>query len=77
MTGVAGSTLATAPTTTKDYQAAFNYAGGANPMRGKGQSATIEIGLDLTDLASELKDGEGTFFLKILQKSGSGVVNLV
>jgi hypothetical protein len=72
---VAASPTATAPTKTKDYQAAFNYAGGAIPMCGKAQSATIEIGLDLTDFAPELKDGAGTFFLKVLQKSGSGVVN--
>lgn len=75
MTGVANSTTATAPTKTKDYQGAFNYAGGAIPMCGKGQSSTIEIGLDLTDLDSVVAGGQGTFFLKIISKGGLGTVN--
>ncbi len=75
MTGVANSATASAPTKTKDYQGAFNYAGGSVPMCGSGKSSTIEIGLDLTDFQADVAGGQGTFFLKVITKSGSGTVN--
>jgi hypothetical protein len=75
MTGVANSSTATAPTSTMDYAGAFNYAGGALPMCGTGLSSTIEIGLDLTDFASVVSNGQGTFFLKIISTGGTGQVN--
>jgi hypothetical protein len=75
MTGVANSTTATAPTRQKDYAGAFNYAGGPAPLAGLGLSSTLEIGLDLTDLAADVDNGQGTFFLKIISKGGTGQVN--
>ncbi len=75
MTGAANSATATAPTATMDYAGAFNYAGGSLPMCGGGKSSTIEIGLDLTDFSSVVNGGQGTFFLKIISKGGTGQVN--
>jgi hypothetical protein len=74
MTGAAGSTTATQPSKSMDYGCAFNYAGGSAPMCGTGQSATIEIGLDLTDFDSVVAAGQGTFFLRIISKGGTGTV---
>jgi hypothetical protein len=74
-TGVAASTTATAPTTTTNYYALVNYTGGSNPMCGAGQSSTIELGLDLTDLDTIIPGGQGTFFLQVVSKGGTGQVN--
>jgi len=75
MTGVASSPTATTPTKTKDYQGAFNYGGGSLPMCGTGKSSTIEIGLDLTDFQADVSSGQGTFFLTVISKGGTGQVN--
>lgn len=77
MTGVAGSSSATSPTKTKDYAGAFNFAGGPNPMVGKGLSPTIEIGLDLTDFVPEITGKDAKFFLHVVSKGGSGQINSV
>jgi hypothetical protein len=77
MTGVAPSAAATAPTKTKDYAGAFNYAGGSYPMVGKGMSSTIEIGLDLTDFAPLLTGKDARFFFQVVSKGGSGKINSV
>jgi hypothetical protein len=75
MTGVASTSSATAPTSTMDYAGAFNFDGGSVPMCGSGQSSTIEIGLDLTDFSSVVSSGQGTFFLTVISKGGTGQVN--
>lgn len=77
MTGAAPSTSAAAPAKTKDYAGAFNFAGGALPMVGRGQSQTIEIGLDLTDFAPQLASGQGRLFLHVISKGGTGQINSV
>ncbi len=74
MTGAANSATATAPTKSMDYGCAFNYGGGGVPMCGIGQSSAIEIGLDLTDFDSVVAKGQGTFFLRIISKGGTGTV---
>jgi hypothetical protein len=71
-TGYSADVNATAPTAIKGYGAAFKKAGGANPMIGIGQSATIEIGLDVSDFVAKLPEGAGKIFLQI---SGAGTVN--
>ncbi|MDB5105928.1 MAG: hypothetical protein JWP91_3617 [Fibrobacteres bacterium] len=77
MTGVAPNAAATAPSKTKDYAGAFNFGGGAVPMMGKGQSGTIEIGLDLTDFASLITGKEARFFFNVVSKGGTGKINSV
>lgn len=77
MTGMAPASAATAPVRTKDYAGAFNYSGGAFPMLGKNQGATIEIGLDLTDFAPHITGGEARFFLQVVSKGGTGAINKV
>lgn len=74
MTGVANNMNATAPEFTKDYAGAFNYTGGSLPMLGRGLSSTIEIGLDLTDLAKHVTGSSAKFFLQIKSKGGTGQV---
>lgn len=69
MTGAAAGKTASAPTTTMDYQGAFNFAGGASSV------SNLEIGLDLTDLSSVVSGGEGTFFLKVISTGGTGTIN--
>jgi len=75
LTGAASSTTATAPSTTTNYYALVNYTGGSLPLCGGGQSSTIELGLDLTDFSSVLVNGQGTVFLQITSKGGTGQVN--
>jgi hypothetical protein len=75
MTGAANTTTATQPSMSKDCGNAFNYGGGSVPMCGSGKSSQMEIGFDLTDYASVVAAGQGTFFLKVLSKGGSGQVN--
>jgi hypothetical protein len=77
LTGIAPTANATAPTKTKDYAGAFNFAGGSVPMVGKGLSSTIEIGLDLTDFAPLISGKEARFFLQVVSKGGTGQINSV
>jgi hypothetical protein len=46
-------------------------------MCGSGKSSTIELGFDLTDFASVVAAGQGTFFFRAMSKGGSGTVNSV
>ena len=86
MTGFAASASATAPTTTKDYAGAFNFSGGLNPMVGRGQSATLEFGLDVTDFTAALEAAgavgamegkDARFFLHVVSKGGAGRIDKV
>jgi hypothetical protein len=77
MVGAANSTSATQPSVSKDCGNAFNYGGGSVPMCGSGKSSTIELGFDLTDFASVVANGQGTFFFRAMSKGGSGTVNSV
>jgi hypothetical protein len=54
---------------------AFNYCGGEFPMEGKGGDSTIEIGLDATDLYNRLTGNQGTFFLLVTSKGGTGSID--
>ncbi len=74
-TGAANSTTASVPTTSMNYYALVNNTGGSLPMCGGGQSSTIELGLDLTDFSSVVAGGQGTFFLTVTSKGGTGQVN--
>jgi hypothetical protein len=77
MTGYANSATAAAPAKLKDYAGAFNFAGGSVPMVGKNRSATIEIGLDLTDFVPFLTGKEARFFLHVISKGGTGRIDKV
>ena len=75
--GVAPSRDATQPTKVRSFQKQFTYAGGDLPMCGQNASATIEIGLDVSDLIDSLAGAqEASFFLIVQSKGGnSGTVN--
>jgi hypothetical protein len=75
LTGFADGASATTPAKTTNYAAAFNFAGGALPMRGRNQSSSIEIGLDLTDFKDQIKGRDATFFLLVNSTGGSGTVD--
>jgi hypothetical protein len=73
--GVSENTEATAPAKIKNFGGLFNFAGGAYPMEGKGRSATIEIGLDITELIDSIGGKTGKYFLIIESKEEAGVVD--
>ena len=77
MTGAAPSAGATVATRNKDYAGAFNFSGGAFPLEGKAQSATLEIGLDLTDFADLVSGKDARFFLHVISKGGVGTIDKV
>lgn len=80
MTGFAASPEAAAPTATKDYAGAFNFSGGLFPMGGRGQSATLEFGLDVTDFTAAMEGNAVTsarFFLHVISKGGTGKIDKV
>jgi hypothetical protein len=74
MTGVGGP-ASTAPAVWKDYAGAFNYSGGTMPMSGRGQSPTLEIGLDLTDFASQLAVPGQKLYFMVISKGGAGTID--
>lgn len=73
--GFSSNVSATAPTETKSFSSAFNKAGGALPLEGKGGSSTIEIGLDVSDYVAKFVEGKGKVFLQIVSTGGTGQVN--
>jgi hypothetical protein len=75
--GVAPSRDAAQPAKVRTFQKQFTYAGGDMPMCGQNASATIEIGLDVSDLIDSLAGAqEAAFFLVVQSKgSNSGTVN--
>jgi hypothetical protein len=75
--GVAPSQDATQPSKVKKYLNQFTYAGGDFPMCGQNSSASIEIGLDVTDLIDSLKGSSAVTFFLIVQSQGgnTGTVN--
>ncbi len=75
--GVAPSRDAAQPTKVRSFQKQFTYAGGDLPMCGQNASATIEIGVDVSDLIDSLAGApEASFFLVVQSKgSNSGTVN--
>lgn len=74
MTGV-GPASGTAPAAWKDYAGAFNYAGGLHPMVGRGQSGTLEFGLDMTDFAGLLTSPGQKLYLMVYSKGGTGTID--
>lgn len=74
MTGV-GPAAGTAPTAWKDYAGGFNYAGGLNPMVGRGQSSTLEFGLDMSDFAAFLATPGQKLYLMVYSKGGVGTID--
>lgn len=73
--GMSNNISATTPSETHSFSSAFNYSGGALPMKGNGLSSTIEIGLDVTPLFEEMTGDEAKFFLQIDSKGGAGKVD--
>jgi hypothetical protein len=67
-------TATTATGTMLSFGKAFNYAGGEFPMRGASPDP-IEIGLDVSRLATNLTATTVTFFLVIDSKGGAGKVH--
>ncbi|MBW8889384.1 MAG: hypothetical protein JF616_16635, partial [Fibrobacteres bacterium] len=61
----------------RSFQKQFTYAGGDLPMSGQNASATIEIGLDVTDLLDSLAGAQEASFFLVVQSKGanSGTVN--
>jgi hypothetical protein len=74
LTGVGGP-ASTAPAVWKDYAGAFNYSGGAMPMAGRGQSSTLEFGLDLTDFAPQLGAPGQKLYFMVISKGGTGTID--
>jgi hypothetical protein len=74
--GVAPDLLASTPAKVRAFQRQFTYSGGTWPMCGKGASASIEIGLDITDLLDSIPDlSKAKYFLVVDSKGGSGTVD--
>lgn len=76
MTGVGGPN-STGPAVWKDYAGAFNYSGAAYPMGGRGQTSTLEFGLDLTDFAPQLATPGQKIYFMVLSKGGAGQIDKV
>lgn len=74
--GVAPGRDAPTPTCIRTFDRQFNYSGGPLPMRGMGASASIEIGLDISDLIDSIGGSEtGTYFLKVDSRGGTATVD--
>jgi hypothetical protein len=74
--GVSSDPRATAPAKIRSYERQFTYAGGTNPMCGYHASASIEIGLDISDLEDSLAGSPAaTFFLVVDSKAKGGFVD--
>lgn len=73
--GIADDIQASEPEKVRSFAGAFNYSGGAFPMEGEDLSATIEIGLDVTDFLDSVSGNEAKFFLQIESRGGTGTVN--
>jgi hypothetical protein len=74
--GAAPLPQATQPTKVRSFANQFTYAGGAFPLCGSGGLATIEIGLDISDLIDSIGGAKNaTFFLVVQSKGGAGTVN--
>ncbi|MBN1984567.1 MAG: hypothetical protein JW795_23775 [Chitinivibrionales bacterium] len=73
--GMSNDPQAAQPKETKSFGSAFNYAGGSFPMCGSGNSSTIEIGLDVTELYQKVTSATSKFFIKIDSKGNSGTAN--
>jgi hypothetical protein len=70
--GVAPNQTATTPVKTRNYKHQFTYAGGAYPLCGKSMSATIEIGLDISDLLDSVPGSQTAVLFLIVDSKGSG-----
>jgi len=76
--GVAPTRQAAQPTKVRAFARQFTYAGGAFPLCGSGGSSTMEIGLDVSDLADSIAgSNSATYFLIVQSKNGGGTVNSV
>jgi hypothetical protein len=74
--GVSSDPHAAVPAKIRSYERQFTYAGGANPMCGNRAPASIEIGLDISDLVDSVSGGTGgTFFLVVDSKAKGGFVD--
>ncbi|MBN1130891.1 MAG: T9SS type A sorting domain-containing protein, partial [Chitinispirillaceae bacterium] len=74
--GVSPNQAATTPAKIRLLNREFCYSGGPHPMRGRGASPSIEIGLDVSDLIDSLAgSATGKFFLIVDSKGGSGTVD--
>jgi hypothetical protein len=74
--GVSDDPSAAVPAKLRVFDRQFTYSGGAYPMCGKGASASIEIGLDISDLIDSIPGAAlAKFFLVIESKGGSGFVD--
>lgn len=74
--GVAAVQAAIVPEKIRRFDRQFTYSGGAFPLCGKGASASIEIGFDISDLLDSLgSDSLARFFLVVDSKGGTGTVD--
>jgi hypothetical protein len=70
--GVSENLEATAPDKIKTFGGMFNYSGGAYPMEGEHRSATLEFGLDVTELYDSIGGRPGKYFLIVESKAATG-----
>jgi hypothetical protein len=74
--GVAADQAAVVPEKIRRFDRQFTYSGGAYPLCGKGASASIEIGFDVSDLLDSIGNvSPARFFLVIDSKEGTGTVD--
>lgn len=74
--GAAADQTATVPEKIRRFERQFTYSGGAYPLCGKGASASIEIGLDISDLLDSIGSvSPARFFLVVDSKGAAGIVD--
>jgi hypothetical protein len=74
--GAAADQAATVPAKVRRFDRQFTYSGGAFPLCGKGASASIEIGFDISDLLDSIGNVSiARFFLIVDSKGGTGTVD--
>jgi hypothetical protein len=74
--GVATDAWTSVPSKIRSYQRQFRYAGGDYPLCGNQASASIEIGLDISDLLDSIKGSpSGVFFLVVDSKASGGYID--
>jgi hypothetical protein len=76
--GASSNQSSVVPEKKKSFERQFTYSGGAYPMCGKGRPASIEIGLDISDLIDSIGENSiGKFFVAVASRGGKGTIDSV